>query len=101
MDETRDRSSLTPIQIHENPELAALRILKTTLDVVDRALVGAYPESGEPSYPDHDRSEPDAYALAILHQIDALGALLDLYVESIRRLGDRRDREACDQDIPF
>lgn len=71
-----DKSLLTPIQLNENPELAALRILKTRLDVAELALVAAYPDSCEPSSSEHCRSEQEAYAISILYQIDALNAVL-------------------------
>lgn len=99
MKETMDNSSLTPMELNENPELAALRILKTTLDVVDLALRGSYPESYE--YSERRRTEQEAYALSILYQIDALAAMLNEYVESIRRLREWQNRKRCEEDIPF
>lgn len=101
MDETLSRSALTPIQLNENPELAALRILRTSLDVAAVVLAATYPESSEVSYSEGGRSEQEAYALSILYQIDALGAVLEEYAESIRRLRAWRNREASADDIPF
>ena len=94
-----DNSLLTPIELSENPELAALRILKTTLEVAELALVANYPDSFE--YSERPRTEQEAYAFAILFQIDALEALLNEYVESIRRRGQWRNRESSEEKIPF
>ena len=99
MKKTIDNSLLTPIALSENPELAALRILKTTLDVAELALLSSYPDSFEGS--ERCRSEQEAYALAILFQIDALEAMLNEYVESIRRQWEWRNRESSEEDIPF
>jgi len=99
MKETMDSSFLNPITFNENPELAALRILKTTLDVVELALRGSYPDSCECS--ERRPTEQEAYAIAILYQIDALAAMLKEYEESIRRLREWQDRERSKEDIPF
>ncbi len=96
-----DNSLLTPIQLGENPELAALQILKTSLDVADLALVAAYPHSCEPSYSGRCRSEQEAYAISILYQIDALGAVINEYAESIWRLREWRNREPSADDTQF
>lgn len=87
-----DRSFLTPSELMENPELAALRILKTNLDVAGLALLATYPDNPECS--EEPRSEQEAYAFAILHQIDALEAMLDEHAESIRRLRQWPSRES-------
>lgn len=79
-----DNSSLSPRELMEHPELAVLRILKTNLDVAGLALLATYPDNHENS--EEPRSEQEAYAFAILHQIDAFGAMLDEYAESLRRL---------------
>ena len=97
MKETMDSSFLNPITFNENPELAALRILKTTLDVVEIVLRGSYPDSSECS--ERRQSEQEAYAIAILYQIDALEGMLNEYVESIRRLREWQDRERCKEGI--
>jgi hypothetical protein len=91
----------TPIQLNENPELAALQILKTSLDVAEVALVAAYPDSCEPSRSERCWSEQEAYALSILYQIDALAAVLNEYAESIRRLREWRKREPSVDDTLF
>jgi len=96
-----NESSLNPIQLNENPELAALRILKTSLDVAEMALAATYSDSCEPSYSEGFRSEQEAYALSLLYQIDALGAVLNEYAESIRRLRQWRNREPSADDIAF
>jgi hypothetical protein len=72
-----DESLLTPILLNENPELSALRILATSLDVAEVALVAAYPDSGEPLYSEGCPSEQEAYAISILYQIDALSAVVN------------------------
>jgi hypothetical protein len=87
-----DNTSLTPSDLVEHPELAALRILKTNLDVAGLALLATYPDNGECS--ERPRSEQEAYAFAILHQIDALEAMLEEYAESIHRLGRRPGGDA-------
>lgn len=94
-----DSSSLTPIQFNEHPELAALRILKTTLEVAELALQATYRDHSEDSERCH--SEQEAYAIAILHQIEALGAVIDEYFGSIRRLEQWRDRELSLRDVSF
>jgi hypothetical protein len=91
-----NNSYLTPIELSEHPELAALRILKTSLDVTHLALLATYPESSE-----RCRTEEEAYAIAILYQIDALEAMVNEYVESTRRLAELRNREASEEDISF
>lgn len=99
-----DESLPTPAELQEDPELAVLRILRTTLSVAELALLSSYPESCEPARSGGSRSEQEAYVTAILHQIEALEGVLDQYVESIRRLRDWRDwqrRETSDSDIPF
>ena len=99
MRKTIGNSFLTPIALGENPELGALWILKTTLEVAELALVASYPESCEDS--ERRRTEEEAYALALLYQIDSLEALLDEYSESIRRKGQWRNRESSEEGIPF
>jgi len=80
-------SCLTPSELMENPELAVLEILKTSLGVAELALQAAYPEVGECS--ERCRSEQEAYVFAIRHEINTLEALLDEYVESLGRLRKR------------
>lgn len=98
-----NESFLTPIQLGENPELAALQLLKTNLDVAEVALVAVYPESCELT--ERFRGEQEAYAVSILYQIEALNALLNEYAESCRRLQEWRKREPAAHDlrddIPF
>ena len=94
-----EKSFLTPIEFNENPELAALRILKTSLEVAHLALVATYPDC-EPSCSQHCRSEQEAFAISLLYQIDALSAVLDEYAESIRRLRQPRNREPS-TDVAF
>ena len=97
MKETMDSSFLNPITLNENPELAALRILKTTLDVVELALRGSYPDSCECS--ERRPTEQEAYAIVILYQIDALEGMLNEYVESILRLREWQERERSKEGI--
>jgi hypothetical protein len=87
-------ASLTPIELYDNPELAALRILETSLAVAQTALVAMYPDNCEPPHSRHCRSEAEAYAFSILYQIDALAAVLGEYSESIRRLQEFTGRES-------
>ena len=96
-----NESLLTPVQLSEHPELAALRILKTSLDVAATALAATYPDSCEPSCSEHPRSEQEAYALSIIYQIDALALMLNEYAESIRRLREWKLREPPADDIRF
>ena len=70
------KSFLTPDQLHENPELAALQILKTNLDVAEVALLATYPDC-EPSCSERCRTEQEAYATSVLYHIDALSAMLN------------------------
>jgi hypothetical protein len=85
----------------ENPELAVLRTLRTNLCVAELALLAVYPAGSEPTSPKHHFGAQEAYASAILHQIDALEATLDEYVESVRRARDWRTRESLEEDIPI
>ncbi len=96
-----EKSSLTPMEFNENPELAALQILKTSLDVAESALLATYPDSCEPSFSEGCRSEQEAYAISILYQIDALGAVLNQYAESLRRLRQWRSGQSSVDDLPF
>jgi hypothetical protein len=89
------------MQLNENPELAALLILKTNLDIAQLVLLATYPDSCEPSYSEDRRSEQEAYASSILYQIDALEGIINEYVESVRRLREWRNREPCERDISF
>lgn len=93
---------LTPLELGENPELAALQILATSLDVAHMALLAAYPDSCELSRSlDRRRSEPEAYALSILCQTDALSVMLQEYTESIRQAREWRNRESATDDVAF
>jgi DNA replication protein DnaC len=101
MNEMMDGSLPTAIELAEDPELAVLRCLKTNLKITELALAAAYPEICEHTSVAHSPSEPEAYASAIVYQIDALDALLDHYVESIGRLRQRWHREPDDKEVPF
>ena len=96
-----NESSLTPIQLNDNPELAALRMLKTNLDVAEMALLATYPDSCGPSCSESCRTEQEAFATSILYQVDTLNAMLNEYAESIRRLREWRSREPPANDIEF
>lgn len=97
-----NHSLLTPIELGENPELAVLQILSTSLDVAQMALLSMYPDSCEPSRSlERRRSEAEAYALSILYQIDALSVLLQEYTESIRGSRQWRNRESSADDVAF
>ena len=93
-------SLLSPTELNENPELAALQILKTSLDVAESVLLATYPDSCESSYAEGCRTEQEAYAISILYQMDALNAVLDQYAESIRRLRQWRS-QAPSTDVAF
>lgn len=93
--------SLTPLELSENPELAVLKVLATSLEVADMALAATYPVSCEPSYFERCRSEQEAYALSIIYQIDALRAVVGEYAESIRRSRKWRGREPPADDTEF
>lgn len=80
-------SFLTPSELMENPELAVLLVLKTSLNVAELALHAAYPDNCECS--ERCRSEQEAYVFAIRHQISTLEALLDEHLESLERLRER------------
>lgn len=86
----------TPMELRENPELGALWILRTSLEVAELSLRATYPERSE-----RHSTEEEAYAIAILYQIDAVEALLEEYLESIRRRGEWRGRESSGEGIPF
>ena len=101
MEKTVDASLPTLSQLDENPELAALRILKTSLDVAELALVTMYPDMGEPADGEDGLSEEEAFATAIRYQIAALGGVLNHYVESVRRLQEWRSREPPEEADPF
>ena len=91
----------TPMDLVDNPELAVLRILKTNLYVAELALLAAYPDGSESTYSERCPGSEEAYARAILYQIDALEATLDEYVESVRRFREWRTRESLAGDIPI
>lgn len=96
----RHDSFLTPIEFNDNPELAALRILRTNLDVAEVALLATYPDC-EPSALDRCHTEPEAYAISILYQIAALASLLNEYTESVLRSRERRSTTASTDDADF
>ena len=92
-----DDTFLTPIELLDHPELAVLRILRTSLDVAGIVLQATHLDSGE--CPERNRSEPEAFAVALHYQIEALEAMLEEYVESIRRQEECRGRESSGKDI--
>jgi hypothetical protein len=94
-----DKEIPTPIWLSHNPELAALHILKTSLEVCRSALSVAYPDISEPPSP--CPREHIAYVRAILHQTVALQAMLDEYAQSIERLHAWTNRDSGNQEIPF
>lgn len=94
-----DEQVPTPMLLSNNPELAALHILKTSLEVCRCALSVAYPDASEPPSP--CPREHLAYVSAILHQAVALEAMLDEYAHSIQRLHEWTNRDSRNQGIPF
>jgi len=92
-------SLLTPAQLNENPQIAALWVLRTSLEVAQSMLLATYPQSGERE--ERHSTEEEAYAIALLYQIDAVAALLDEYVESISRRAKRLGQRSSEEDIPF
>jgi hypothetical protein len=93
-------NDLTPSLLNENPELAALYILKTSLEVSRCALATAYPDDAEPPLlPCY--GEQDAYVKAILYQMTALDAMIDGYAESIERLRAWKNQQSRGEEIPF
>ena len=96
-----DESLPTPSELQEDPELAVLRILATSLRMAELALLSSHPASYEPARSDGPRTEQEAYAAALLYQIEALEGVLGEYVESTRRLRDWSRREPSDRDIRF
>ncbi len=92
---------LTPMVLSDYPEIAPLWTLRVNLHVAELALLASHPESCEHSYSGPGRSEQEAYALALLHQIDALRVMLSEYLGSVRRLGTRPGRELHTEDLPF
>jgi hypothetical protein len=94
-----DASLPSPILFLENPELGALHILKTSLEVSRVVLLTAYRDGAEPAPPGY--GEPEAYAKAMLYQIDALEATLEDYNESIERLREWRSQQSRDREIEF
>jgi hypothetical protein len=86
---------LNPSDFIENPEVAALAILKTSLEVAHCALAATYPECE----PVESRSEQEAFAISILHHSAALVAMIDEYCESVRR--SWRLRNSRGKDVEF
>lgn len=95
-----NESFLTPMELAENPELAALRILMTNLDVAEMALLAVHPDSCAALCSQRCRTELEAYATSILYQLDALNAMINEYAECARRLREWRSQEAPNE-IPF
>jgi len=90
--QTMDDRLPSPLELNEHPELAALSILRTGLEVVALALLASYPQSAERC--ERHGTEEEAYAIALLCQLDALEALLQEYVESIHRAEERQRRQS-------
>jgi hypothetical protein len=78
----------------EHPQLAALAVLYSALEVAGPALIAAHPESWDLDMllPDNDAdsSEEAAYATALIFQIDALEATLNCYRHTIKWSRDRK-----------
>jgi hypothetical protein len=98
MDREIDRSLPTPDDLMESPELAVLRVLQATLEIVEVALKATYPGDAEAAE-SNGRTEPEAYAMVILYQIEVLGHLIQEYVRSLGRLRDSRDRRRDEDEV--
>jgi hypothetical protein len=89
----------TPTDLSGDPELAVLSILDSVLEMTTIALVAADEDSPMSGPPFESGSEQNAYATAIVHQIEALEGTLQGYSQSIRRLRNhasgRADKTAC------
>ena len=99
MDREIERALPTPAQLMEAPELAVLRVLQTALEVAEAALKATYPDDAEAVESRGGRSEPEAYALAILYQSEVLGGLIHEYVQSVGRLRESRERKRDEDDL--
>jgi hypothetical protein len=74
------------------PQLAALAVLYSALEVAETALIAAHPESwnADVVLPEYDPpSKAACYAKALSFQIDALEATLNSYRHTIRWSRDR------------
>jgi hypothetical protein len=95
-------------ELSEHPELATLRILKTTLEVAELVLAEVSPKRGQRERR-CVRSEGEAYADALLQLIMPVVILLDEYVESLRgddewgrgESPERDDEMPSSDEIPF
>jgi hypothetical protein len=89
----------TPTDLSGDPELAVLAILGSVLEMTTIALVAADEDSPMSGPPFESASEQNAYATAIVHQIEALEGTLQGYSQSIRRLRNHAspgaDKTAC------
>jgi hypothetical protein len=75
-------------ELREVPELSALVSLRASLEVTEHSLFAVYPEleidDGHPLRRYHTGRE--AYACAIIHQLRALSANIDEFIQNLQRI---------------
>ena len=87
---------VTPEQLAEWPELAALEILEATLATTTRALVAANPALLSPdNFESEGQTTPqNCLAAAVLSSVHTLGLALNRYRVHLAQLERRREQEA-------
>jgi len=76
-----ERTTLTPEDYHENPELAVLEILESALEMTELCLIANYPDVHE-TEADHQScgySERLAYVACLTSQVQALNLAITKY----------------------
>jgi len=87
-------------ELREAPELSALVPLRASLEITEHSLFAVYPEleidDGHPLRRYHTGRE--AYACAIIHQLRALSASIDEFIQNLQRI---KHTKLAEPSIPF
>ena len=91
----------TPTELADNPELASLAILDTTLEISSNAILAQYPEIHSPDWPLDLRPPPDppTYAANVLLALlratrDATRTYRQTILRNTTRQNDHNDHSA-------
>jgi len=82
----------SPSELSEDPELAVLVTLTTSLRMAYFAVTSAYPNLGDGLAPHAARDEREAYASSIVKQFRALMETIDEYLGAVQRKQSWRRR---------
>ncbi len=84
-------STLAPNDFHENPELAVIEILESSLDMTTLAFIASYPDIYDTEADNHggDYSERMAYADCLMNQVQALEMAIAGYRSCLERQEQR------------